>query len=159
MKTLLTALTALTIVTPLAANAGGLASDYRSENEGNSLEYMCKEVQTMFITTGQVPLYSYTQKREHKNGVTIDYKMIKNGKVYSGGEVGLYNDGRPPYKTDCGYIREIATLGQETSKYNVSCNGLGCGDYTTRNLWTMENNKLVHYHQWANRPVERQVWN
>jgi hypothetical protein len=23
----------------------------------------------------------------------------------------------------------------------------------------MENNKLVHYHQWANRPVERQVWN
>jgi len=159
---IVTSLFLLGMITPSPANAGGLASDYRAENEGISLQSMCKEVQTMFVTTGEVPLYAYTQKYEHKsgpggvdNGVKIEYKMIKNGKVYGrkhfGHFIKLYNDGRPPYVTDCEYVHEIATLDQETVDYSTA--------YNQRDLWTMEGNKLVHYRQRGLTPVKRFVWN
>ena len=160
---IVTSLFLLGMITPSPANAGGLASDYRAENEGTSLQSMCKEVQTMFVTTGEVPLYAYTQKTEENygpnhrnNGVEIEYKMIKNGKVYGrktwGLYIKLYDNGSAPYLSDCEYIHEIATLGQETVKYDANFG-------TVRNLWTMEGNKLIHYQQEGKNTVDRFVWN
>ena len=154
----------LTIGTPALA---GLDGEYHSNPTADQLEMACKTTQQLIATKGTVPQWSFYQKHEmrtlrhnKKYADKVEFKMVIGSNVYSGSYVELNTDGTHDFGS-CYNQKVIAPLGKEESYTQYGCGILGrCGTNTQRELWKMEEGKLVHYRQFSpTTSIRRTVWN
>ena len=160
----LLALLPLAIGTPALA---GLDEEYHSNPSETQLEMACKTTQQLIVTKGTVPQWSFYQKHEMVGGRRnkkyadkVEFKMVIGSNVYSGSHVNLNTDGTHDFGS-CYNQRVLGSLGNGKSYTQWGCGLLGtCGTQTQRELWKMEEGKLVNYYQYSSTTsIRRTVWN